>query len=775
MKKYVNHLSIFFLVVFSLICFSGCSFREYLKKAILGTIPIVRSFQQHSFKTYTSITGIKDKMQLVTAKQQLDFINIMEGKDGRYIEVSTFEVKAGIDCAKIEKKNNDSGEIFVKYPSVEIFSSSKIHSVPNRTQADKNNGGFYENCIKPVNIAYEQKAIDYSVELGILENAKKMAEVDLKKLVNAEISLTVDDYKKSYEVKYLPFVLEVAEDYFGEKGMNVIPIKDDKFYRDSFIIESAGNENWKIRIGDSGRTFKGTFSEFYSNVRDTNIDSDNYGRDKVEIFRYFDPMFPKESEILGYASDYFRTMFLLQDGRVYYVDAECESEQTLIDSIAPTMIYIAASLRKIKNQKIKHFEEYKAYIDNFFAAQENIRNNDSRIELLNNVNRLVKSNVLQKEKENTQEEKYLLAAADLKAMGRTEGNVSVAETSDEDFDSIASLVKDLFVSSSKFATNEGREKALDIVANLDAKIYRETNKKGANTQYLLAYFLQNAIKFNLNNEDKKKYEEDIRSGETLIVSRPIIARIGDSERNEYFYNIFKNHLETSHFFVDTAEAIDEKLKKSVRGTNMFVYYNLPEFGEFSDGDIYNQIKKQNNEKDLNNAFIFVFNQIDWDFGNLGKDNDIHAIVLDEATLRFFPNVGSVHVVERVADEVGNMISGMRTKNNEPEFFYYGDWKKLRVTPENVTINGHSFATHKTTKKGKGEYRNTNDYAEKSVIASVIDDLQHAYSNEDSFYFYRVLVDNLDYQIQRYVYKKIFRPSPRLKLDMREDAKHRYNA
>lgn len=60
------------------------------------------------------------------------------------------------------------------------------------------------------------------------------------------------------------------------------------------------------------------------------------------------------------------------------------------------------------------------------------------------------------------------------------------------------------------------------------------------------------------------------------------------------------------------------------------------------------------------------------------------------------------------------------------------------------------------------------------IASVIDDLQHAYSNNDVEYYYNTLCNNLEYQIQRYVYDKIFRPSPRMILDNRVDEQRRYN-
>lgn len=293
-------------------------FMDYLNHAIKINIPFVRNFVQKEFATYTSITGIRDEMKLVTAKQQLDFINIMEGKDGRYIEISTFEVKAGIDFSKISSEENPDGTVKINYPPLEIFSSNKIHSVVPRSAADKNNVDLYETGIKPVNIAYAQKAKDYAIELNILENARKGAERTLNNLIGTQVDMTVDNYLETYEIKYLPFELKIYENYFAENNISVIPIGNDKFYRDSFLLESTSNDEWSIRVGDTGRkTFTGTFEDFYRNIRDTNTAENNVGKDLVQIYRYFDPMYPNESEVLGYASDSYRTMFLLNNGRIY--------------------------------------------------------------------------------------------------------------------------------------------------------------------------------------------------------------------------------------------------------------------------------------------------------------------------------------------------------------------------------------------------------------------------------------------------------------------------
>ena len=606
-------------------------FMDYLNHAIKTNIPFVKNFVQKEFATYTSITGIRDEMKLVTAKQQLDFINIMEGKDGRYIEISTFEVKAGIDFSKISSEENPDGTVKMNYPPLEISSSNKVHSVVPRSAADKNNIDLYETGIKPVNIAYAQKAKDYAIELNILENARKGAERTLNNLIGAQIDMTVDNYLETYEIKYLPFELKIYENYFAENNISVVPIGNDKFYRDSFLLESTSNDDWSIRVGDTGRkTFNGTFEDFYRNIRDTNTAENNVGKDLVQIYRYFDPMYPNESEVLGYASDSYRTMFLLNNGRIYYIDAVVESEQTLINDISPTMVYLAASMRKITTRKVEKYDEYRTYIENYFTVQEDIRNNNSRINIGNDTKKLIASNIKQDENvDYSNDEKFFLALSDIRNIFRNENQTSITQTGDNFFDSLTELIRKLSVSKNNFNDSNVRKEAIETTTALDSKIYRESYKQSANTQYLLTYFLQKKDDFNISNEQYKEYEDDIKDGNVYVASRPMIATLSDSERNNYFYNLFRSNLALSHTIVDTANRIDDILEKSVidRDSIMFLYFNVPDDKKLTDVDLIKQIKKQNGEKDIRNCFILVFSQLEWDWGIVG-DTDIHAIVLD---------------------------------------------------------------------------------------------------------------------------------------------------
>lgn len=762
------------LFTISLFIFCGAAvvgmkkfFPNYFKNALCMNLPFVKNFVQKEFKTYTSIINVKDSMKLVTAKQQLDFINIMDGKDGRYIEIATYEVKAGMDFEKQEKTDPETE---IKLPEIEIFSSNKIFSNVIRKEADVSNSQFYTECIKPVNIAYEQKAKDYSVELGLLEKAEKNATEIFKNILGSEKSTeNSKTYKQQIDFPYIPLRLEIASDYLEKNNIQLAKLPENQFSRDSIVLENSTNSDWKIRIGDSGRTFSKKFDDFYKNVFETNSNPANSGKDRVEIFRYFDPLYPKESEILSYASDNFKTFFILNEGRIYYIDAECKNDQTLLDTISPTMVYLASSTRKIP-EKIDFSQEYRKYTENFFDAAESLRNNEDRNTISLKTERLIKSNISE---ELTSDEKLFQAVCDVKNLGRKE-TASIQKTDDSELNEINDLILQLKISPEKYSDEKIREASIETATKLNDKIQKSDNVNLALHQFLENWFLQNTSRFSLSDESRKRYEDDLNSGEIVIASRPLIATKSDSERNKYFFNLFRNRLSMSHFYVDTASRINESLKLSVRGNISIARFNIPEFEEMSDGEIMEKLKKMNNDHEIDNAFVLVFNQKEWDFGDFGVDNDIHALVFDSATLRLFTNIGSQNIGEVVVNKITDLAMKFLRKDNSPEFFFYGDWKRLQVTPENVRIAGQNFGTKKITQSGKVDYRNSNDYGEKSTIAAVIEDLQHAYSNDDTDFYYNTLCENLNYQTQHYVYQKVFRPTPRMILNMEQDKMQRYN-
>ncbi|MBQ3670106.1 MAG: DUF4230 domain-containing protein [Treponema sp.] len=734
---------------------------QFFKNALLVNIPFANQFSQKIFDTYTSITGTKDEMKLVTAKKQFDFINIMDGKAGRYLEIATYEVRAGVDLEKPGK------------PVAEIFSSDKINSLVVRKEADVSSPRLYTDAIRPVNIAYEQKAKDYAVATGILKTAQEKAQDTLKQILGQETSVGVEDYTSVVPLSFVPLQLEIAGDYLSRNNVHVAKQSENHFFRDALVLESNGNEQWHIRFGDSGRTFGGTFDDFYQSVFAANTSKGEAGRDNVQIFRYFDPLYPKESEILSYASDRYRTFFILNEGRIFYIDAQTKSEQTLLDTLSPMMVYFASSLRKVSDRKIDAQSEYQSYTAHFFDVAESIRTNDSPRAFDAKVKSLLDTR-LDTAGELTAEEKLISALRDEKSLERHSGSQSICRTEDTELNEINGLVLELKGNPEHFRTEEKREAAIRTATELSEKIRKNDHVNLALHQYLENYFLQNAARFGISEESRRQYEADLNASDIVIASRPLIALKTDSERNEYFYHLFRNRLSMSHFFADTSFKIDDVLTFSPRQNLAFAYFKLPPETKPTDSEVLEQLTKMNGGRKIDNAFILVFSQKEWDFGSFGSDTDIHALVLDDATLRLFMNIGSQNWGEKLASALSSVAKKFLRTDSTPEYFFYGDWKKLKITSDSVSIAGVSLKTKKITQKARNEYRTTNDYAEKSTIAAVLEDLQHAYSYDDTDFYYNRLCENIDNHIQQYVYKSIFRPSPRFAEDRSVDAMRRYN-
>lgn len=92
----------------------------------------------------------------------------------------------------------------------------------------------------------------------------------------------------------------------------------------------------------------------------------------------------------------------------------------------------------------------------------------------------------------------------------------------------------------------------------------------------------------------------------------------------------------------------------------------------------------------------------------------------------------------------------------------------------MIINKQSLGTKKLTKKGKQQYRKTNDYAEISEVLKILNDFQRAYYQEDKDYYLHVMKDTLEDEINHYVFDCNFRPSPSIIIDTQEDLQKRYN-
>lgn len=723
------------------------------KNLISKVIPVKIDYQ-----TKTSITGIRDEIKYVTAKQYLDFINIMDGKDGNYVQISTYEIKAGIDFSEGEDAK------------IKVFpdetTQSHVVSVRNKiTDAQKN-----INYTKPVEIAYKQKAMEYAIQNGILEKAKEQAEKTMERITAEESSFDINDNICDVELPCLPLRFQVSENYFKKNFEIEANNVESGFNRDSLILKSTiPNAIWKIRIGDTGITYKKT--DFYDNVLETNIRENENPKDQVELYRYFSPMYPDETTCLSYASDYYRTFFVKVGGRIYYIDCFSEYENqldddTIRDQISPLMIYLAASVRKSEVTK-ENVNEYLNYIDHFKETVDSIRYGENKYKYENHLNNLLTNNKIENEENRAKEEKLLISLNDIK-----QKKENPEEAEDKYFDSLSKTFTELNFNKN-YDTEAKREQFINDITAIENEIQksRYITKDSNNPNktllqsYGFAWMLQN---FDLSETEEENFEKALLSNNTLIY-RPALISMSDDERNKYFYELFSTRLFYSRRFFDTALKPQDILPEESGQNNKYVFLGFESSDRPDTNVIYSNIVAMNNGKDISDKFIIVYKQTETEFVKGFELADVHAFVLDDATLRFFPSVGAATNLEKGLNWLATFFN-----DNYPPYFYYGDYSKLVIGKNALTINGRPLGTFKLTKRGKQQYRKTNDFSDLSELLNILCDIQRAYYQEDKDYYYKSMISTLEEEINNYVYDCAFRPSPRLILDTQTDVQKRYN-
>ena len=137
--------------------------------------------------SYKNIENVKKDSKLVTAKKQLDFITIMDGKDGRYLGISTYEVKSGIDFGKVQ-----TGKF-----QIEILSSDIIHNLQYRTEAEKKQSA---EDFKAIQQEAEKKMMQTLVRDQAYIQADKYAKLSIADIYGPMVRKTAPTY--SFKVEF---------------------------------------------------------------------------------------------------------------------------------------------------------------------------------------------------------------------------------------------------------------------------------------------------------------------------------------------------------------------------------------------------------------------------------------------------------------------------------------------------------------------------------------------------------------------------------------------
>ena len=162
MKKIKSY--VFFII--SILLFSSfILFIRMTKPVVFKRVMSVIRPVEYNYQTTISIADSRNEIKLVTAKQYIDFINVMDGRDGNFIQISTYEVIAGIDFSEGENAK-------VKILSEENTKIGSDITIRNFELLDDANTDY----TKPLEAVYRRKALEYACQNKILEKAKKQAE-----------------------------------------------------------------------------------------------------------------------------------------------------------------------------------------------------------------------------------------------------------------------------------------------------------------------------------------------------------------------------------------------------------------------------------------------------------------------------------------------------------------------------------------------------------------------------------------------------------------------
>ena len=705
--------------------------------------------------------------KLITASQLVDFVTILvsDDRENEYVEYQTYKVEAGLNL------EDDSKSVKILNPPIGINRSV----LRSKLKVDK-----YDEYVKPVRTAYSLKAGDIAVEYELLKNARENISEDDAAMFNFDLAAIPEPEKLQYTpVHYLPCYFETygnTLDYIDNSGIRFSE-PTTKFERDAIkvYIGGKGKHNY-IEVGYTGKTFPNdTFASFKKRLRSDHKD--------LTVYSYFDPIDDQNSkQVLSYASDNYRTAFVLHSGKLYYINAHATDLQT-IQSMSSVVLYLAMSMR-FDDDKEDVNDDYIKYIENFESSIKFLRNK-KHSEFAAVVNEMIDGRT-----DIDNFDKMLLKTAKYFSHEKTFDLNNKDLMVDNDLDKLikdCNYLYDSNKSDTALLTEEARTELLEEASSRG----REFSMPIRNN--LQTYFIQNEDKFGLSEDEKNRYLNDI-IGSALTVDRSVLESFDtDKERNDFYEKLFTNAFQGDKKPVierhaDCTFFITDKAYKALSGT----------------GNLYERMKKRNGGIiPIGNTFIYVFSESEFPllsdvdtssevFNNMAKTvNDltrtVHALVFDSCSVRLFCCLDDDDTIFEAIMKTGcnilKFIFQSRTEKtgktfinqilkNAPEHVYFWDWKKLNIYKDGNAFLGFDFTnTANYDNVGKSLFEKTSQPKETRSVGEILVQLQNAYEN-DSFH-YELAQDFFDRQVRNYLYEKLWRPSLQIG-DTEADHLERYN-
>lgn len=738
---------------------------------ILGIVCLASYFfafggiNKRLMSTHTIVTGIRDESKLITASQFVDFVTILVSGDRKneYIEYQTYKIEAGVDLKRDKT-------------SVRVLNNPI--QVDRTVLRGKIDAGKYDAYIKPIRSAYALKACDIAVNYKLLENAQKNISDSDEILwgIQKEAITNVPELCQT-NVNYLPCYFETFGDILNEDikrnllNSNDLEFRaqDKNFSRDALKIGIKGKgKDTYIQIGYTGKKFENdTFESFKKRLCTEN--------ENITVFSYFDPLDDTTSkQVLSYASDSYRTAFILHGGKLYYIDAHAPDAQTR-ENIGNLVLYLAMSM-KFDDEKEDISDDYMKYLEDFDEALYFLRNqkypefNTTVKDLFECKNR----GVADFEAADTEEERTLAIAA---KYFMHEGDVTEQVFANKTFEKYINNCLFLYNSHTK----EGIYTEPDKRAELLREIHSQNNKNN-NEIYcnMITYFLQNENKFGLTEDEKNAYLKEL-TGRACTVNRTILESFDtDKQRNEFYAKLFKNSYEVYDKAGNVSEA---NYHEDIHPDMTFFYTKNAWNASSGSGDLESKLVERMGGLPIGNDFVFVFSESDMPllgdlkdsknpivqfFKDKGKSlnemtRTVHALVFDNSSVRLFTCLDDDSLAEKAVKSISILTKWMTQKNtvktskNVPEFVDFSDWRKMNIYKNGTAFLGFDFSnTANYNVRAQNNFYKTSQYTEIRNVGEILLQLQHAY--EDDEFHYELALEFLERQVRNFIYDALWRPS-----------------
>jgi hypothetical protein len=277
--------------------------RSAIIKNILASLPIAKNFVNVHYKTHLNVTGIADAKLLKTSFISVDFLaSIRNSKGVNYIAVYPYQVEAGFDLDKIIVDNEN------KYESNQEYRKINIHlPAPRIVTADLDDKssvmvvrgemkGNSEYITRPVRIAFEKQAEQYSLQKNILEKAKQNAEAYYKNLMKGiydEIDVSFDESEErnlsQIKLPLIPLNFTLNNEIFNYEFNGSEEMEP--------VAATFKKDNSKISVGYSQKSKK-SYADLWKALKN---DSSN------QVFlKFIDPVSPIKNGVVceyGKSSD----------------------------------------------------------------------------------------------------------------------------------------------------------------------------------------------------------------------------------------------------------------------------------------------------------------------------------------------------------------------------------------------------------------------------------------------------------------------------------------